>query len=325
MSEPRPTLAGRIRHRVVAAAATPMTRDGRVDPSVVEAYGKRLTASGAGALAVWAHTGRGLQLPEPARDTVLSAFRAATPLPVIAGAGVPADSDESTPDAQVAATVTMAERAATLGADAVMVFPCPAFRGLPQPGREIVALHEAVAEAVDVPLLGFYLHDGAGGYPYPPGALREVLAMPSVVGLKIATLDSATTCQDLISLVREAGKVPVTGEDRMFGPSLMWGAEAALVGVAAAAVPLSVAVVDAWFGGDAAAFVAASRRLDEFAAATFHAPVDGYVQRMLWAAAREGLVPDEHAHDRYGPAQSVADRERVLAVVERLRTEDGCG
>lgn len=309
---------------MVAAVATPMTRNGRVDPSVVESYGKQVVAGGAGALAVWAHTGRGLHLPEPTRETVLTAFRAATELPLIAGAGVPVESPATTPEAQVAATVTMAERAQAIGADAVMVFPCPAFRGSPQPGRAIVALHEAVAEAVEIPILGFFLHAEAGGYPYPRSALQDVLAMPSVTGLKIATLDSAIGCQNLISLVREAGKLPVTGEDRMFGPSLMWGAEAALVGIAAAAVPLSVAVTDAWFGGDAAAFLTASARLDEFAAATFHAPVNGYVQRMLWAAAWEGLVPGEHAHDRYGPPPAAADRDRVVAVLQRLRTEGGC-
>ena len=43
----------------------------------------------------------------------------------------------------------------------------------------------------------------------------------------------------------------------MFGPSLMWGAEAALVGLAAAAVPVTAQVLDAYARGDHARFVQA--------------------------------------------------------------------
>lgn len=324
MAEAASAVVDRIRHQVIAAPATPMTRSGAVDPDVVAKYATGLAASGAGGFAVWAHTGRGLQLPASVRDTVLTAFRAMTTLPVIVGAGVPADSQASTVEAQIAATAAMAERARALGADAIMVYPCPAFRAMPQPGNEIVTLHETVADAAGLPVLAFYLHAEAGGYAYPPDVLRILLAVPSVVGVKIATLDSAITCQDVISQVRAAGKLAVTGEDRMFGPSLMWGADAALVGIAAAAVPLSVALVDAWVRGDMPAFVTASRRLDTFAAATFHAPIDGYVQRMLWAAVWDGLIPEEHAHDRYGRPQTIVDRDRVAAVLERIRAEETC-
>lgn len=103
----------------------------------------------------------------------------------------------------------------------------------------------------------------------------------------------------------------------MYGPSFMWGADTALVGIAAAQVELSVAVLRAWSAGDAAQFVAASDRLDRFAAVTFYAPIEGYVQRMIWAAVWEGLIPEEAAYDPYGPALP-AERDAVIRCLEEL-------
>src|SRR5690606_21892787 len=111
----------------------------------------------------------------------------------------------------------------------------------------------------------------------------------------------------------------ITGEDRMFGPSLMWGAESALVGVAAALPTRTVEVLDAWQRRDYAAFVAASERLDRFAAATFREPMEGYVQRMAIAAAREGILPASVAVDPYGPGLDPVD----LAMLDRDLSAEG--
>ena len=104
----------------------------------------------------------------------------------------------------------------------------------------------------------------------------------------------------------------------MYGPSFMWGADTALVGIASAQVELSAAVLRAWTAGDHAGFLTASDRLDRFAAATFYAPIEGYVQRMLWAAEWEGLVPAAAAHDPYGPALPQGERDLVIRCLEGL-------
>ncbi|MBF9128937.1 hypothetical protein I0C86_08060, partial [Plantactinospora sp. S1510] len=60
MIDPRAAaLRDRLRWRLVAAAATPATGTGEVDPAVAGAYLRGLVADGADALAVLAHTGRG--------------------------------------------------------------------------------------------------------------------------------------------------------------------------------------------------------------------------------------------------------------------------
>jgi len=82
----------------------------------------------------------------------------------------------------------------------------------------------------------------------------------------------------------------------------------------------TLAVLQAWTAGDHSGFLTASERLDRFAAATFYAPIEGYVQRMLWAAEWEGLVPAEAAHDPYGPDLPPGERDLVIRCLEELRS-----
>ncbi|MEZ7124567.1 dihydrodipicolinate synthase family protein [Nonomuraea sp. AD125B] len=281
-------LRDRLRGSLAAAALTPMTPAGEVDLDVAEEYFLRLVASGAGALAVLAHTGRGPFLPAEVRAGLIVRARRAG-VPVIVGVG----SSEG-------GAVADARMAAELGADGVLVFPEPGDR---------VALHEAVWSAAGLPMIAFDLYTN----PCPPATLRRILDLPGVAGLKTALLSDAMGCQETIALTREAGRLAITGEDRMFGPSLLWGAEAALVGVAAASVGTTAAVLRAFEGADLRGFEQASARLDRLAAATFTAPMEGYVQRMAWLAAAEGLIPGSHAHDPYGPGLPDGERARVLA------------
>ncbi|MET9338362.1 dihydrodipicolinate synthase family protein [Nonomuraea sp. NPDC003804] len=350
-------LRDRLRGALVAAAATPMTRAGEVDLDIAERYFHRLVATGADALAVLAHTGRGPFLPpELRRELILRARTAGVPVIVgVGGAPAPAvpsgtppyprAAPESRPgpregtgggpdpaprsaagqesglamhtgrrpregadraaspvegERAVERTVADARMAAELGADGVLVFPSPGDR---------LAEHEAVWQAAGLPMIAFDLYTA----PCPPAVLDRILRHPGVAGLKTALLSDAMGCQETIAMTREAGRLAITGEDRMFGPSLLWGAEAALVGIAAARVAETAEVMRAFQGDDLRAFEKASARLDRLAAATFTAPMEGYVQRMLWLAADEGLIPGSHAHDPFGPGLPDTERPAVLA------------
>jgi 4-hydroxy-tetrahydrodipicolinate synthase len=288
---PAAALRDRLRWRLVAAAATPTDRSGRLDPAVLTGYLRSLVDDGAHALAVLAHTGRGPFLdPAVRREVIRRAV--ATGVPVIVG---------TTDDGPAA--VRAAEQAADLGAAGLLVF-APA-------GTDPLGHHDALWRAGGLPLLAFDLYTR----PYPRAVRAELLDHPGVAGLKVALLHDAIACQEAIAATNAAGRLAVTGEDRMFGPSLLWGAQAALVGLAAAAVPITAEVLDAYARGDHARFVPASVRLDRLAAVTFTEPMEGYVQRMLWIAAAEGRIPDGHAHDRHGPPLPPDDRERVLTVL----------
>ncbi|QFY14726.1 dihydrodipicolinate synthase family protein [Nonomuraea phyllanthi] len=266
-----------------------MTASGEVDLDVVARYLAGLVADGATGLAVLAHTGRGPYLAPDVRAAVVERA-VALGVPVLVGVG---GGDED-PAAQ-------ARAAAGLGADGVLVFPSEGDR---------VALHEDVWRAARLPMIAFDLYTR----PCPEGTLRELLAHPGVAGLKTALLSDAMGCQRAIALARQAGRLAITGEDRMFGPSLLWGAQAALVGIAAASVGVTAAVLEAYEGADLRAFEEASWRLDRLARVTFTEPMEGYVQRMLWLAAAEGRVPETHAHDPYGPPLPEEERSALAAL-----------
>jgi 4-hydroxy-tetrahydrodipicolinate synthase len=309
-------LAAAMRGGLIAAPATPLDEAGRLVGDELDRYAAAIGGTVDG-VCVWAHTARGLKLTDAERDVVLAAFRAATAGPVIAAVGCPpgAPGDFA---AQVAETVRMAERAAAGGADGLMVYPVAGLRPAETRSARTLALHAAAAEASGLPVVGFLLYPEAGGVPYDRALLTDLAARPDVVGVKVATLYDAVACQDAIEAIHAGGALAVTGEDRMFGPSLMWGADAALVGIAAAATVLSRRLVRAWFGDDEAGFLAASARLDRFAAAVFRDPMDGYVQRMLWVAEREGLLPSRAAHDPYGMRLPPDERCAVHAAYDAI-------
>jgi len=308
-----PALAERLRGTVVPAVLTPISADGTAGLDALASYAAALVAAPIGGVAVWAHTGRALYLTRDERCAVLRVWRQSTQLPVVAGAGVPMDQDRRDTGQALTHTLGMALDAAKLGADAIMVYPPTAFAGDPHGDDLLLDLHQRVAAETGLPVLGFHLHDEGGGYRYHRRLLDRLLGVPGMLGIKTATLSNAITCQDTIIACREAGALAITGEDRMFGPSYLWGADAALVGIAAAAVELTTAVAEAWGHGDAATFVAASQRLDRFAAVTFDAPIEGYVQRMMWVAVAQGWLHPDFAHDPFGPALPASERDRVVA------------
>jgi 4-hydroxy-tetrahydrodipicolinate synthase len=174
-----------------------------------------------------------------------------------------------------------------------------------------------IATAVGLPAIGFLLYPEAGGVSYDPGLLTELAARPEVIGVKLATLYDAMACQDAIAAIHQGGALAITGEDRMFGPSLMWGADAALVGIAAGATEISRNLMRTWFSNDPE-FLDASARLDRLANATFKAPMQGYVQRMLWIAEREGILPARSAYDPYGVSLPESERAEVHAAYDAL-------
>jgi 4-hydroxy-tetrahydrodipicolinate synthase len=311
-------LVRKLDRAAVPAVLTPMTADRRVAVAALERYAGAITAEPVGGVAVWAHTGRGPYLAPAERRQVLATFRAAASVPLIAGVAPSADEH----DDPVKSALAVADDAVAGGADALLVFPPRVLADRPDRETALLRLHERLAERTGLPLMLFILHAAAGGYAYSPALLRDLLALPDVIGVKIATLDSAMTCQDVTTLVRQEfpDRLAITGEDRMFGPSLTWGAQSALVGIAAACCHLTTDLLASWHsGGERGAFITASQRMDRFAAATFIQPIEGYVQRMLWAAEAEGIIPGEAACDPFGPGAPARDRERVHEVVRSLR------
>ena len=245
-------------------------------------------------VAVWAHTGRGPHLSAEQRRVVLATWRAGLPgKTIVAGANA----------------VSMAREAKQGGADALLAFP-----------RRDDAVGYHAALAAELPVIAFYLYEAAGGVSYDDATLQAILALPGVIGVKVATLDSVMTFQRIAAVMRShPDKLLITGEDRFLGYSLMLGARAALIGMGAALTDLQAALLTAYRDGHHHAFLRLSTALDAFSQATFVAPMEGYIRRMLWALAADGVIPDDACDDPWGPALPAAEREAVRRAVRALR------
>jgi 4-hydroxy-tetrahydrodipicolinate synthase len=301
-------LAGRLGHRAIAAVLTPRTEDSRIAVGALEAYAAAVSKTVDG-VCVAAHTGRGARLSPEEHHLVLDTFRGAGGGLVVAGVGVDADGAGETFERQVEAVVGRAVAAAEGGADAVMVRPLPAFADSDGRHARVLRLHEEVGRRSGLPVIAFLLYPAAGGCDYGLSLLAELASLPCVAGVKVATLDRAVQCQDAIAAVRARGALAITGEDRMLGPSFTWGADASLLGITAALPQLSTEVSRSWFAGDASGFLSASQALDRFAAVTFCDPMDAYIQRMLWAAEWQGVLPREATYDPWSPALPTGAKE----------------
>jgi 4-hydroxy-tetrahydrodipicolinate synthase len=296
----------RLKGGLFPAVPVPRRADGSLDAGAQNAYASWMARQPVEGAAVWVHTGRGLLISHEMRREVLASWRAALGRErlLIAGAGAPVT--EAQYDAVAA---RMAEEAAEGGADALLCFPPVPYRSEP---AKIVAYHRAIA-SVGLPLILFFLYEAAGGVTYSPEVLRQLFALPGVVGIKMATLDSVMTYQDVAALIRSEHPetVLITGEDRFLGYSLIAGAEAALIGMAAAVPAPQAALVRAAVDGDAQRLVALTRAVDDFARITFQAPMEGYIRRMLWALVDTGVIPESAAEDPDGPPLPPSEREEV--------------
>ena len=307
---------------VIPAVPVPFGSDASVDEESLDRYVRWMDSQKVPAVAVGAHTGRGLHLAGEQRECVVRAWRRGTH-DLVLGVGVPtncvlpSDPLERT-ECVIRETVEMTEWAHGNGACAVLVYPPSEFRDLSQTEERAIALHEAVAR-VGVPIVVFSLYEGAGGIDYSDGAVDRLLDIPGVVGIKLAMLDRPTRFGEVSTLVRQhEGRLCISGEDRFFGASIDMGADAALIGMAAACTDRMIDLFDLHRAQGRRRFETLSSAIDAFAEATFHAPVDGYVQRMLWALEAEGVFA-EPTHDPFGPPATRGDRERVSAAVAALR------
>lgn len=310
----------RLSHGLIPAVPVPFRLDGQIDQRSQERYAGWMNGQAIAGVAVWAHTGRGLLLSHEQREYVLRTWRRVAPEKlIIAGAGGTAPSGSN--EEYIGSARRMAEHAATLGADALLCYAPSMFRDRQPAERDelILRYHEQLA-TVDLPLILFYLYEAAGGIIYSPAVMTRLLQMKEVIGIKIATLDSVMTYQDVSQLCRSVApdKLVITGEDRFLGYSLMCGANAALIGMGAAYTQLQSDLLTSYFAKDLSRFVRLSERADRLAQATFVRPMEGYIARMSYILSRHGIFDKDSWRDPWGPALSDDELSRIDLVMSEL-------
>src|SRR4051812_2494008 len=287
------TLVERLTGCLIPAVPVPF-RGRDFDAAAQRQYARWMSAQPVAGVAVWAHTGRGTHLGADVRREVLDTWREALgDKIVIAGAR----------------DIGMAIEARRGHADALLAFP---------QAHDAVAYHRRLGR--ELPVIAFYLYAAAGGVDYDDATLHGILELPEVLGIKVATLDSVMTFQRIANVMRQhPAKLLITGEDRFLGYSMMLGARSALIGMGAALPDLQADLVRACVAEDWPRFVSLSDLCDRFSQTTFIAPMEGYIRRMLWAAAAEGAIPAEACDDPWGPPLPAPERDAVERAVRDAR------
>jgi 4-hydroxy-tetrahydrodipicolinate synthase len=275
--------------------AVPVPFRGRdLDAAAQRQYARWMAAQPVAGVAVWAHTGRGPHLEADVRREVLETWREAMgDRVVVAGAR----------------DIGMAIEARREKADALLAFP---------QSNDPIGYHRRLGR--ELPVIAFYLYEAAGGVDYDDRTLHGILELPEVLGVKVATLDSVMTFQRIAAVLRQhPTKLLITGEDRFLGYSLLLGARAALIGMGAALPDLQADLVRACIAEDWPRFVLLSELCDRFSQTTFIQPMEGYIRRMLWAAAAEGALPPDACDDPWGPPLPPGERDAVERAVRDAR------
>ena len=303
---------------LIPAVPVMFDREHRFHESAHRVYVEYMSTQPIAGVAVWAHTGRGLHLSPDIAQRVIQDWRDALPdKPLIAGVGpVGRPSD---PAAATKATLEMATAAAQHGANAVLVYPPAWLRANEGRDRLIVEHHARVAE-LGLPVILFYLYEAAGGISYDPNTLNELLSLPNVVGIKMATLDSVMTYQNVARHMQKhhPDKLLITGEDRFLAYSLRRGARAALIGLGAVCCELQSELIRSHIDGNTERFLELSDAIDNLAEVLFVQPMEGYIGRILYALAKLGVIPSDAAHDPWGPALSASELDKIEILLNTL-------
>lgn len=296
---------------LIPATVLPMHADGSIDEPALRSYIRWVAGQGPVALAINVDTGEGPHLTHDEKVRILRIVRDVTDLPIVAGLAGPSTD----------AAVRQATDFKAAGADALLVFPIPAYLSEPLDVRVPVAYHDAIAE-VGLPLILFQLQRALGGLDYEPETLRAMASIEGVIAIKEASFDA----RRFVETARLIAELPrpitlLTGNDNFILESFMLGATGALIGFGAVMTREQVEMIDAWETGRIDDALALGRRVQRLADAVFARPVGDYRVRLKECLRILGVL--EAAHVRR-PLMPLSDAERthlteVLVEVGLLR------
>jgi 4-hydroxy-tetrahydrodipicolinate synthase len=217
---------------IIPACVTTFDEDGKFDEAQYRRYLQWLLPQGPVALAINADTGEGPHMWPEERERVLRvAVEEAGDIPVIAGLSAMFTEQ----------AVEEGKRARDAGAGGLLMFPIPAYQGMPLDPAIPVAYHEAVAHGVGLPMVAFQLQAALGGVIFAEDTLRRIAAIDNVVALKEASFDARLYLLTRRMIERLERPIDLlTGNDNFVFESFVMGAEGALIGFGTLATDLQV-------------------------------------------------------------------------------------
>ena len=293
---------------IIPACVTTFDADGKFDEAAYRRYLQWLLPQGPVALAINADTGEGPHMWPDERERVLRvAVDEAGDVPVIAGLSAMFN----------AQAVEEAKRAEGAGAQGLLVFPIPAYQGMPLDPQIPVAYHESIARGCSLPMIAFQLQPALGGVIFSEDTLRQIAAIDNVVALKEASFDARLYLLTRRMIERLERPIDLlTGDDNFIYESFVMGAEGALIGFGTLATDLQVEMVeltkqDRW--DEARAIWERILPLEEV---VYGSPVRDYRARTKVALKLLGVIDSTVMRPpllAVGDDQTVAIREALVA------------
>ena len=284
---------------LIPATVLPMHADGAIHEPALRSYIGWVVEQGPVALAINVDTGEGPHLTHDEKIRVLQIVRDVTDIPIVAGLAGPSTD----------AAVRQARDFKAAGADALLVFPIPAYLSQPLDPRIPVAYHAAIAD-VGLPLILFQLQPALAGVNYEADVLAAMASVDGVVAIKEASFDArrfVDTARLLEGLPRRI--TLLTGNDNFILESFLLGATGALIGFGAVMTREQVDMIRAWQDGRIEEAMALGRRVQRLADVVFAAPVGDYRVRLKECLRILGVL--EAAHVRR-PLLPIDDDERAM-------------
>lgn len=310
----------RIIGDILPAVPVPLLENGQIHLESQKKYVSWMNKQPVNAVAIWAHTGRGLNLSKEQRAVVFNEWRNGLDEDKLILCGVGAKLVEGICDEEyIQEAVDMAQEAKDLGANLIMQYAPTLFKGREDQDEMILKYHKEIAK-VGLPMVAFFLYEEAGGVTYSLDLLRELFKIENVIAIKMATLDSVMTYQDVSNMIIDENSdvILITGEDRMFGYTMMRGAKGALIGLSSVYTKLQKDMVNAYLEEDYKTFIEKSKIIDNLAEHTFYAPMEGYIERVLYILAKKGIIAMEAVNDPYGPGVNDSERNRIDKFISEL-------
>ena len=223
---------------VFPPVSTPFDERGDLDRLALQANIGRWLTSGVRGIVALGSNGEAPLLDEFESDAVIETAREVIPRErlLIAGTG-----REST-----RATIAASQRAASLGADAVLVRTPSYFK--PRMNRDaFVAHYTAVADAVTVPVL-LYNYPAVTGVTFTPDTVAALARHPNIAGIKETSTDAGQIAAYIDAARGEAFTV-LAGSAPGFYAALCLGAGGAILAAACILPRACVALLEAFQRG----------------------------------------------------------------------------
>ncbi len=203
--------------------ATPFDKDGEVDVRAIARNVEQWTRAGVGGVVALGSNGEAPLLDERESERVIDAARGALRRDLVLLAGTGRESTR--------ATIAASQRAASLGADAVLVRTPSYFKGRMTPDA-FTQHYRAVADASPIPVL-LYNYPAVTGVNLAADTVGKLAEHPNIAGIKETGSDTAQFAAYVASVPSRfavmAGSAPV------FYPWLCVGATGGILAVACVA------------------------------------------------------------------------------------------